>query len=103
VVAPASRRTGVPTDVVIVSGARVVSPFTTARGLWLAPAPAAHAMRAAKSCWNAVRQRQIVAWSVVCGWLSMPITVSRELSRPGYESPPCVQNGRGSPEGCRQT
>ena len=40
-------------------------------------------MRAAKSCWKAVRQRQIVAWSVVCGCPSMPTTVSRELSRPG--------------------
>ena len=34
---------------------------------------------------------------------SAPVTVSRELSRPGNESPPCVQNGRVSPEGCRHT
>ena len=34
---------------------------------------------------------------------STPTTLSRELSRPGNESPPWVQKGRVSPAGCRHT
>jgi hypothetical protein len=54
-------------------------------------------MRAAKSFWNAVRHRQIVAWSDVYAFPSTPVTVSCELSFPGYESPPWGQNARVSP------
>jgi len=63
----ASSAIGRPTWAVSTIGSVPGRPFTTTRGLWLASAGGfiVQSMRAAKSCWNAVRQRQIVAWSDV--------------------------------------
>ena len=53
-------------------------------------------MRAAKSCWNSVRQRQIVAWSERYNLPSLPYTASCEVTR-ANASPPWVQMGCASP------
>ena len=99
VVPAASRITGVPTCASSTRGSVPGRPFTTTVGLWFASPTVliVQSIRAAKSCWKAVRHRQIVAWSDVYDFPSTPVTVSRELSFPGYESPPCVQKGRASP------
>ena len=60
-------RHGVPTSASITIGSVPGRPFTTTSGLWFASlfSLIVQSMRAAKSFWNARRQRQIVAWSEV--------------------------------------
>ena len=50
-------------------------PFTTTVGLWFASPTVliVQSIRAAKSCWNAARHRQIVAWSEVYDFPSTPV------------------------------